>query len=178
MKADSQVSIVIPNYNGMAFMEACLRAVLADAPEAEILVVDNGSTDGSQDYIKKKFPFCKLICLDQNYGFCRAVNEGFQAAESEYVILLNNDTEVKPDFSRKLLDAIRADQRRFSCQACMLQYQNPELTDDAGDFFCGLGWAFARGKTGIGVSEEWQDLFILRRGRDLPEKPGFEAGRV
>ena len=143
------------------------------------MVVDNGSTDGSQDYIKKEFPFCKLICLDQNYGFCRAVNEGFQAAESEYVILLNNDTEVKPDFSRKLLDAIGADQRRFSCQACMLQYQNPELTDDAGDFFCGLGWAFARGK-GKPASEYQKSgrIFYLRRCRDLPEKPGFEAGRV
>lgn len=141
------VSIVIPNYNGISYLEGCLKSIQEQKNiHPEVMVVDNGSTDGSQDYIKKEFPFCKLICLDQNYGFCRAVNEGFQAAESEYVILLNNDTEVKPDFSRKLLDAIRADQRRFSCQACMLQYQNPELTDDAGDFFCGLGWAFARGK--------------------------------
>ena len=127
------MSIVIPNYNGISYLEGCLKSIQEQKNiHPEVMVVDNGSTDGSQDYIKKEFPFCKLICLDQNYGFCRAVNEGFQAAESEYVILLNNDTEVKPDFSRKLLDAIRADQRRFSCQACMLQYQNPELTDAYG----------------------------------------------
>ena len=141
------VSIVIPNYNGISYLEGCLKSIQEQKNiHPEVIVVDNGSTDGSQDYIQKEFPFCKLICLDRNYGFCKAVNEGFQAAESEYVILLNNDTEVKPEFSRKLLDAIRANRRRFSCQACMLQYQNPELADDAGDFLCAFGWAFARGK--------------------------------
>ena len=92
------VSIVIPNYNGISYLEGCLKSIQEQKNiHPEVMVVDNGSTDGSQDYIKKEFPFCKLICLDQNYGFCRAVNEGFQAAESEYVILLNNDTEVMPE---------------------------------------------------------------------------------
>ena len=114
------VSIVIPNYNGISYLEGCLKSIQEQKNiHPEVMVVDNGSTDGSQNYIKKEFPFCKLICLDQNYGFCRAVNEGFQAAESEYVILLNNDTEVKPDFSRKLLDAIRADRGDFPARpAC------------------------------------------------------------
>lgn len=141
------VSIVIPNYNGISYLERCLRsAEQQKGVHPEIIVVDNGSADGSQDYIRSAFPNCRLICLDQNYGFCRAVNEGFQAAESEYVILLNNDTEVYPDFAEKLLHAIRKDRKRFSCQACMLQYQDPDRIDDAGDFYCALGWASARGK--------------------------------
>lgn len=141
------VTVVIPNYNGISYLDACLRTVSAQTGiSAEILVVDNGSSDGSQDFIREHYPQVKLCCLDRNYGFCRAVNEGIAMAESPYVILLNNDTEVKPDFARNLRDALRADPRRFSCAARMLQYQNRELLDNAGDFYCALGWGFARGK--------------------------------
>ncbi|MBR5509561.1 MAG: glycosyltransferase family 2 protein [Lachnospiraceae bacterium] len=143
----SDVTIVIPNYNGIAFLEACLRSVLGQqGVSTEIIVVDNGSADGSQDFIREHFPECKLICLTFNYGFCRAVNEGINKAKSPYVILLNNDTEVCPDFAAKLLHAIRKDDRMFSCAARMLQYQERELLDNAGDFYCALGWGIGRGK--------------------------------
>lgn len=143
----SDVSIVIPNYNGITFLEACLRSVMEQkGVSMEIIVVDNGSSDGSQEFLREHFPECRLICLDQNYGFCRAVNEGIERAKSPYVILLNNDTEVLPDFAAKLLEAIREDERRFSCAARMLQYQDRELLDNAGDFYCAFGWGIARGK--------------------------------
>ena len=73
----SDVSIVIPNYNGISCLGACLRSV-SEQPgvSAEVIVVDNGSTDGSREYIREHFQECVLICLDRNYGFCRAVNEG------------------------------------------------------------------------------------------------------
>jgi hypothetical protein len=143
----SDVTIVIPNYNGISFLDACLRSVseLIEV-SAEIIVVDNGSTDGSREFVKTHFPQCQLVCLDRNYGFCRAVNEGIRRANSPYVILLNNDTEVKPDFAAKLLEGIRKDKKRFSCAARMLKYQDHNLLDDAGDFYCALGWSLARGK--------------------------------
>ena len=141
------VTIVIPNYNGIAYLGACLRSVeKQEGVSAEVLVVDNGSTDGSQEYIRTEFPACRLICLEKNYGFCRAVNEGFRYAGSEYVILLNNDTEIEPDFALRLLASIQKDQKRFSCQACMIQYHDHSKMDDAGDFYCVLGWGMARGK--------------------------------
>ena len=141
------VTVVIPNFNGISYLDACLRTVSGQTGiSPEIIVVDNGSSDGSQDFIRNHYPGVRLICLEQNYGFCRAVNEGIAAAKSPYVILLNNDTEVKPDFALHLLKAIQADRRRFSCAARMLQYQNRELLDNAGDFYCALGWAYARGK--------------------------------
>lgn len=143
----SDVTIVIPNYNGVSFLDACLRSASKQTGvSAEIFVVDNGSTDGSQEFLREHFPEVKLICLDQNYGFCRAVNEGIVRAESPYVILLNNDTEVAPDFARKLLDALKEDKKRFSCAAKMIQYQNRGRLDNAGDFYCALGWGMARGK--------------------------------
>ena len=98
------VTVVIPNFNGISYLDACLRTVSGQTGiSPEIIVVDNGSSDGSQDFIRNHYPDVRLICLEQNYGFCRAVNEGIAAAKSPYVILLNNDTEVKPDFALHLL---------------------------------------------------------------------------
>lgn len=143
----SEVMVVIPNYNGISFLDTCLGSVSEQTDvDVEILVVDNGSSDGSCAFIRSHYPRVRLICLDRNYGFCRAVNEGIARAESPYVILLNNDTEVRPDFAAKLLEAIRKDSRRFSCAAKMLQYRKRELLDNAGDFYCAFGWGIARGK--------------------------------
>lgn len=143
----SDVTIVIPNYNGVAYLDACLRSVWKQSGVSiEVIVVDNGSTDGSRELIREQFPKCQLVCLKQNYGFSRAVNEGIKRAKSPYVILLNNDTEVRSDFAKYLLDAIRKDDRRFSCAAKMLQYEKRELLDNAGDFYCAMGWGIARGK--------------------------------
>lgn len=146
MRADSSVSIVIPNYNGIKFIQKCLEALLADAPQAEILVVDNGSADGSRQLVEEKFPGVRLIALEQNYGFPRAVNEGIQASSRPYVILLNNDTQVLPGFTDALADALTMDRHAFSAQAKLLCLSDPEKIDDAGNFYCALGWAYARGK--------------------------------
>lgn len=160
MKTGNRVSIVVPNYNGIAFVEACLRALLADAPEAEILVVDNGSSDGSRELVKEQFPEVKVLALDQNYGFCRAVNEGMKAAKAPYVILLNNDTEVLPGFTENLVQALEADERIFSAAAKMIQLHQPDKIDDAGNFYCALGWAFARGKDKpVEAYEEPDEIF-------------------
>lgn len=143
----SDVTIVIPNYNGISFLDACLRSVSEQIEvSTEVIVVDNASSDGSQEFIQKNFPSVQLCCLDKNYGFCRAVNEGIKLANSPYVILLNNDTEVCPDFVLHLWKAIKKDSNRFSCAAKMLQYQNRTLLDNAGDFYCAFGWGLARGK--------------------------------
>ena len=142
------VSIVIPNYNGKHFLENCLKAVFAQTIEnMEVIVVDNGSTDGSQEYLDN-YPEVRVLKMDKNYGFCGAVNAGIKEADSEYVILLNNDTEVEPDFAKELLTVIKADDRIFSCSSKMVQYHDRTRMDDAGDYYCALGWAFGRGKGG------------------------------
>ena len=175
MKADSQVSIVIPNYNGMAFMEACMQAVLRDAPKAELIVVDNASKDGSLEYTREHFPEARVLAMDQNYGFARAVNEGILAATRPYVILLNNDTEVEPGFTDALVGALEADARAFSAQAKLIQLQDPLKLDDAGNFYCALGWAFARGKDKSSAEYEEQDeVFAACAGAAVYRKALFE----
>lgn len=75
----SDVTIVIPNYNGIAFLKTCLDSVLAQTGvQMDVIIIDNGSVDGSQKFISSNYPQCELVCLDQNYGFCRAVQRRYQ----------------------------------------------------------------------------------------------------
>lgn len=142
-----EVSIIIPNYNGSQYLQECLNALLKqNFTNFETILVDNGSTDDSKDLIRRDYSWVKLIELSDNFGFCRAVNEGIYASQAPYVILLNNDTRVEAGFVGMLLTAIKKHRKRFSCQAKMVQYHHPEIMDDGGDYYNALGWAFARGK--------------------------------
>ena len=140
-------TIIIPNYNGIKYIENCLVS-LADEP-ARVVVVDNGSADGSRELVQVKFPHVQVISLDKNYGFCGAVNRGIAESgkdKTPYVILLNNDTVVESGFVRALEKALDGDQKAFSGAARMVNMYRPEVIDDAGDYYCALGWAFAAGK--------------------------------
>lgn len=175
MKAERKVSIVIPNFNGMAFVDACMRAVLWDAPEAEVIVVDNGSTDESLPYMKQHFPEVRYLEMKENTGFAAAVNAGIRAATRPYVILLNNDTEVEQGFTAALVEALEADKRIFSVQAKLLKLSQPDQIDDAGDYYCALGWAFARGKDkDAGLYEEPAEIFAACAGAAIYRRTVFE----
>ena len=141
------VTVVVPNFNGIKFLDAVLKSLeKQENADFEVILVDNGSTDGSADYAASCYPWVRIVRLPENRGFSGAVNEGIRLSKAPYVILLNNDTEVEPDFVRELLEAVRRHPRAFSCQARMLQFYDHSLLDGAGDFYCALGWAFARGK--------------------------------
>ena len=139
-----KVAVIIPNFNGEKFLGDALGALEYD--KYSVIVVDNGSTDGSVAFIKNYFPQTEIICLDENYGFSRAVNEGLKKCDAKFAVLLNNDTRAEKGFVDKLLEAMEADERIFSCQAKMLQMDYPEKIDSAGDFYCALGWGISRGK--------------------------------
>ncbi|MCM1185907.1 MAG: glycosyltransferase family 2 protein [Lachnoclostridium sp.] len=146
-----KITIVIPNYNGKKYLEGCLQALekereCPETPEFEILVVDNGSADGSAESAAERFPDVKIVFLKENTGFCHAVNVGIRKSQAPYVILLNNDTKVKTGFVKNLYFAIKKRSDIFSVSAKMLMWDNPELIDDAGDYYCALGWAYGRGK--------------------------------
>lgn len=144
MNREIKSTVIIPNYNGIQYIEKCLQA-LAGEP-VHLIVVDNGSADGSRELIRDKFPAVQLVCLERNYGFCRAVNVGVEHSKTPYVILLNNDTEVEPGFVRALERPLERYADIFSGSAQMRNLRRPELIDDAGDYYCALGWAFACGK--------------------------------
>ena len=142
-----EVTVVIPNFNGMAYLDGVLSSLERQTiRNFEVILVDNGSTDGSCAFVSAEYPWVHMIQLPENYGFSRAVNEGIHAARSPYVLLLNNDTEAEPDFLEEMVAALRRHKKAFSCQAKMIQLHDRDKMDDAGNYYCALGWAFARGK--------------------------------
>ena len=142
-----EVSVVIPNFNGIAFLDSVLASLEGQTlSNFEVILVDNGSTDGSCSFVTANYPWVHLIELSENFGFCGAVNAGIRAAKAPYVLLLNNDTEVKEDFVKEMLAAIRRHKNAFSCGARMVQYHDRDRLDDVGNYYCALGWSFARGR--------------------------------
>lgn len=142
-------TIVIPNYNGIEYIEQCLESIYAGTlPDVEVIVVDNASADGSAEIVERKFPQARLIKNSENKGFSAAVNQGIKESRTPYVILLNNDTRVDKMFVRELERVLDNDREKkvFSSSAKLISLYDKEKTDDAGDFYCALGWAFARGK--------------------------------
>ncbi len=113
-------TVVIPNWNGRGLLERYLpsvEAALAGNPENEIVVVDNGSTDGSAAFLRERFPRVRLLALDRNLGFGGGSNAGVCAARNDIVILLNSDMRVEPDFLPPLLEGFRdPDVFAVSCQ--------------------------------------------------------------
>ena len=139
-----KTTIIIPNYNGLSFMEPCFEALEAQTmKDFKILVVDNGSTDGSVEWLKERD--IPSIFLPENTGFSGAVNVGIRAADTPYVILLNNDTKVAPHYVEALERAMDRSEKIFSVSSKMIQMYHPDLMDDAGDMYSVLGWAFQRG---------------------------------
>jgi GT2 family glycosyltransferase len=113
-------SIVIPNWNGRDLLEKYLPSVLAavaDNPAHEVIVVDNGSTDGSAEFVATQFPQVRLLALKENLGFGGGSNAGFRAAKNDIVVLLNSDMRVTPGFLTPLLAGF-TDEKVFavSCQ--------------------------------------------------------------
>ncbi|MCM1134626.1 MAG: glycosyltransferase family 2 protein [Clostridium sp.] len=142
----AKTTVVIPNYNGIKYIDACLASLCRSSVIPKIIVVDNGSTDGSLELAREKYLMIKVISFAENTGFSKAVNAGIKAAETEYVLLLNNDTEADAHMVERLEQAMDKEPRIFSAGAKMLNLREPEKLDGAGDFYSALGWAFARGK--------------------------------
>ena len=131
-----KVSVVTPNYNGERFLKTFMDSLNEDSEYiGEVIIVDNGSTDGSIDYLKNNrfnFPLV-LIENNENLGFSPAVNQGILKAKHDLIFSINNDTEIKKGSIKALADLISSSDDIFSVQAKMLQYTNKELIDDVGD---------------------------------------------
>jgi GT2 family glycosyltransferase len=120
-------SIVIPNWNGRDLLEKYLPSVvasLANHPDSEIIVVDNGSEDGSADFVRQHYPVVRLLSQERNLGFGGGSNAGFKAARNDIVVLLNSDMRVDPGFLAPLLGGF-TDEKVFavSCQIFMSDKQ-------------------------------------------------------
>jgi len=154
-----QISIIIVNLNGKGFLPVCLGSLAAlDYPQdkLEVIVVDNGSSDGSQGYVRDAYPAVKIIQLDKNYGFCRPNNEGAKAAAGEYLVFLNNDTEVTAGWLGALVLPAEEDPDVISVASKMLYADRRDTVNTAGGKITIIGGGFYRGygdKDGVKYDE-------------------------
>jgi len=141
-----RLSVVIPNWNGLRFLATCLGALrdqtLADI---EVILVDNASSDGSGDFVRTGYSEVRLIELGENRGFTGACNVGMEAATGAYIALLNNDTEVQPDWAEQVVAAFADHPDAGIVASKMLLFDQRDRFHTAGDFFTTDGRAGNRG---------------------------------
>jgi len=152
-------SVVIPNWNGRELLEQYLPSViaaLAGHPENEIIVVDNGSSDRSADFLRQAFPAVRVLALDRNHGFGGGSNVGFRAAKNDVVVLLNSDMRVAPDFLAPLLEGF-GDERVFAV-SCQIFFRDPHKRREETGLTEGW-WQNGGLKVGHRVDEALTDVF-------------------
>ena len=130
------IDIIIPNYNGAAFLPTCLDALRRQTRrDFCVVVVDDGSTDDSRELLRRHYPEVQVIALPQNRGLAVAVNAAFDATGGEFVVLLNNDTEVQPRWLEQLVGALeRYPEYTFAASKLML-FDRRTIIHSAGDFY-------------------------------------------
>ena len=145
----NKVLVIIPHYNKLILLKECLYHLNQQSfNNFDVLIVDNGSTDGSAEYI---FKICNenknyhSILLNENTGFAYAVNKGFEYSiknEFAYSILLNNDAYVEDDFIKELFHSINNKNNIFAVSSMMINYHDKDIVDSFGDYYTLLGWAY------------------------------------
>ena len=155
----SAASVVIPNWNGRELLEKYLPSViaaLAGHPGNEVIVVDNGSTDGSAAFVRERFPGVKLVALDRNLGFGGGANAGVRGARNGIVVLLNNDMRVAPDFLAPLLAGFRNE--NVFAVSCQIFFSDPHRRLEETGLTEGC-WRDGAIRLGHRVDDEVRDLY-------------------
>jgi GT2 family glycosyltransferase len=138
-------TVVIPNWNGRELLPICLDSLRRQSMPADVIVVDDGSTDGSAGLVRERYPEVRLIELGENRGFAAAVNAGIRASRSDCVALLNNDAEAAPGWLAGLVEALDTHADAGSAASKMLDYADRTRIDGAGDAFTWVGNAYRIG---------------------------------
>jgi GT2 family glycosyltransferase len=140
---------VIPNWNGLRWLDGCLDAVARqELAPGEVVVVDNGSTDGSVAHLRAAHPEVRVIALTANTGFAHAANVGLRAAAGELVALVNTDVVLAPDWLERMAQTLRDHPGAASAACKMLSLQSPSIVYDAGDVLRRDGVCEQRGRFG------------------------------
>jgi GT2 family glycosyltransferase len=182
----ARAAVVIPSWNGAHFLGECLASLLAQTHPAEIVVVDNGSTDGTAELVRERFPSVTHLRLDSNHGFAGAVNAGIAPALAsgvDYVALFNNDAVAEPDWLERLIACAETHPEAGIVTSKLLLSDGVHI-DSTGDFYSSWGWAYPRGRDEVDHGQydapELREVFCgsggasLFRARTLAEVGSFD----
>jgi hypothetical protein len=178
---ESLVSIIIANYNGFGFLDDCLRSVLeTNYPNFDVILVDNGSEDRSFENAQMMFssnPRIFFVKMTENLGFAVANNVGFMKSKGDYVVFLNNDVKVDPEWLNELLKAVKSRPNIGAAQSKLLRLGKKNCIDSAGDYVTNSGFAFSkgRGQKDSGQFDQIEDIFSARGAAMMVERELFKA---
>jgi GT2 family glycosyltransferase len=170
-------SIVIPNWNGIKFIGMCLDSIaLSTFKDYEVIVVDNGSSDGSKELVAEKYPWVRHIKLPDNMGFAIACNEGIKAAKSDYICLLNNDIEVDPDWMAELYEGMERHPECGMGTSKMMFLDNRDVFYNTGDLFhiWSMGGGRGQGQKDVGQYDIEEYVFGACAGAGVYRRELFE----
>jgi GT2 family glycosyltransferase len=187
-EARPQVAVVVLNYNGRALIDGCLTSLSRLCTPARLVVADNGSTDGSLDYVRQNYPQVEILDLGSNLGFAAGYNAALQRVDARWLALLNNDATLQPDWVEQLL-GWAADHPKAAILGGKLLFDStapgqPARLQSAGASFTDAGTAF---EIGWGVVDRGQydqarpvgavpGAALLVRREVFFELGGFDAG--
>jgi GT2 family glycosyltransferase/tetratricopeptide (TPR) repeat protein len=171
-----KVSIVVPNWNGMRFVGMCLDSLAQlDFDGHEVIVVDNGSRDGSSEMIEEQYPWVRLLKMPDNMGFAIACNEGIKASNAEYIVLLNNDIEVTHDWLKELYEGMERHPECGMGTTKMMFLDNRDVFYNTGDLFhsWSAGGGRGQGEKDNGQYEEEDYVFGACAGAGIYRREFF-----
>ena len=163
---------MVLNFNGRKYLKQCLDSLLAtDYPNFKIIVIDNGSADGSVEFVRSNYPNVRVIKHDQNYGYACAYNLVIGAVQSEYVALVNNDILVEPSWLRELVSYAENDD--IAAVTPKMKFLHDKTRINAAGGNCdlyGVGWNRGNGEVDMGQYDAVQEVFYGNGGALLIKK--------
>lgn len=183
--SDILLSVVIVNWNGKGFLDKCLDSIYGQGVKGlEVILVDNGSNDGSVEFVRERFPQTIIIENSANLGFARANNQGIESARGKYILTLNNDTELDDNFFRELIGVAEGSPARVGMWAAKIlsMADNREIDSVGGLLLYPDGLAKGRGRLDHdhGQYDGWTEALMpsacagLYRKKMLDEIGGFD----
>jgi len=174
------VSVIIVNFNGKDYVSSCIREILINFyPDFEIIVMDNGSTDGSVQYLRSNFDDKRLriIELDKNYGPSFARNEGVKKSSGKYISFLDNDTKPRADWLYEPVSIMESDPSIGICQCKLLLMDFPDRIDYVGDYLGQYGFlvqAAEGGAKDVGQFDKSIKIFSAKSAGMVIRREAFE----
>ena len=171
------MTVVIPSWNGRAWLDVVMPTLERQRfRDFETLVVDNGSSDGSAEHVRERWPWAGVLALSDNAGFAAAVNRGIEQARGDLVALVNNDMELHEDFLGALVGGLDSNPAAAAATAKMLTLQARDVIDGAGDAlrWSGVVMPRGRGERDTGQYDAPAEVFSACGGAALYRRAAFD----
>ncbi len=172
------VSIIVVNFNRKGFLEKCFSSVEAQTYEpVEAILVDNGSTDGSAELVRERFPWVRVLALPGNMGFAKGNNMGIAMAKGSLIATLNNDTEATPGWVSEMVRCITSDPSVGMCASKMLFMGSPGVINSTGIMVSRSGACWDRGMSepDLGQYEAEEEVFGPCAGAAMYKREMLES---